>query len=267
MSMHEQFAEDLALYALDALTGDERAALEKHLEGCPGCRLELEQLRGDAALLALSVSGAHPPQRARQRLLDAVAREASSSPAAKALPKHVWLSALRNSWWGVLGWTVAAALLVLALSLRKDNAALSQNVALIRQHWVRSSKDLEELRRVVAPILSPSAQRVTLVSTGMKTPPPPQGKAFYLRGRGNLVFLASNLPSLPPLKAYELWLIPTAGAPIPAGMFKPDARGSASVINPPLTSGTEAKAFAITIEPEAGSTTPTLPIVMMGAGE
>jgi anti-sigma-K factor RskA len=28
----------------------------------------------------------------------------------------------------------------------------------------------------------------------------------------------------------------------------------------------EAKAFAITVEPEAGSSSPTMPIVMMGAG-
>ena len=52
MSVHEQYAEDLALYALGAL--DEKAALEKHLAECASCRRELEQLRGDAALLALT---------------------------------------------------------------------------------------------------------------------------------------------------------------------------------------------------------------------
>jgi anti-sigma-K factor RskA len=106
---------------------------------------------------------------------------------------------------------------------------------------------------------------VTLVS--VKTPPQPQGKAFYLRNRSSLVFVANNMPSLPPQKAYELWLIPVEGAPIPAGVFKPDARGSATVVNPPLPPGTQAKAFAITVENEAGATTPTMPIVMMGTGE
>jgi anti-sigma-K factor RskA len=38
------------------------------------------------------------------------------------------------------------------------------------------------------------------------------------------------------------------------------------VVNPPIPAGVEAKAFAITIEPEAGSTKPTMPIVMQGAG-
>ena len=78
----------------------------------------------------------------------------------------------------------------------------------------------------------------------------------------------SDSGSVPICKnSYELWLIPTSGAPIPAGVFKPDAHGSATVINPPLPAGVEAKAFAMTIEPEQGSSTPTMPIVMMGAGE
>src|SRR6202167_2968474 len=80
MSAHEQFADDLALYAVDALTGEDRAALEAHLVGCSACRLELEQLRGDGALLALSTLGPKPPQRARQRLLDAVGKEAAPAP-------------------------------------------------------------------------------------------------------------------------------------------------------------------------------------------
>jgi hypothetical protein len=50
-------------------------------------------------------------------------------------------------------------------------------------------------------------------------------------------------------------------------VFKPDARGGATVINPPLPTRVEAKAFAITVEPEQGSLSPTMPIVMMGAGE
>jgi anti-sigma-K factor RskA len=88
-----------------------------------------------------------------------------------------------------------------------------------------------------------------------------------VRDRSSLIFLASNMPALPAQKAYELWLIPPKGAPVPAGVFKPDAHGGATVINPPLPTRVEAKAFAITVEPEQGSLSPTMPIVMMGAGE
>ena len=87
MSEHEQYAEDLALYALDALQGEDRARVDEHLAGCAACRLELEQLRGDTALLALSAAGPRPPQRARQRLLDAVAREPGCRVAVRRLQR------------------------------------------------------------------------------------------------------------------------------------------------------------------------------------
>lgn len=260
MTDHEQFADDLALYALNALTGEDRAKLEQHLATCPACKLELEQLRGDAALLALSAMGPKPPLRSRQRLLDSVAKETAASIArtpASPMP--------RRSWWGVLGWAATAAVLVFAASLWKENAALRQSLASSTTQAAQTTRELEDLRRIAAPIIDPQAQRVTLVA--LKTPPQPQGKAFYLRNRGSLVFVANNMPALPPQKAYELWLIPSQGAPIPAGVFKPDAHGSATVVNPPLPAGAEAKAFAITVENESGATIPTMPILMMGAGE
>jgi anti-sigma-K factor RskA len=154
---------------------------------------------------------------------------------------------------------------VFALSLWRENSSLQQSLASLSSRAADSRRELEELRRITAPILAPEAQRVTLVST--KAAPQPQGKAFYLRNRSSLVFLANNMPALPARKAYELWLIPVSGAPIPAGVFKPDAHGSASVVNPLLPAGAEAKAFAITVENDTGATTPTMPILMMGAGE
>ncbi|MGA9557009.1 MAG: anti-sigma factor, partial [Terriglobales bacterium] len=73
MSEHEQFAEDLALYALGTLGGDERSALEAHLETCASCRRELEVIRGDLAVVAMSAAGPQPPSRSRKRLMSAIA--------------------------------------------------------------------------------------------------------------------------------------------------------------------------------------------------
>jgi anti-sigma-K factor RskA len=263
MTEHGQFAEDLALYALNALEGQDRANLEQHLATCTSCRLELEQLGGDGALLALSTLGPKPPLRSRQRLLDAIAKE---SVPRKPLPGNTRESVTRRgSWWGFLGWAATAAVIVFAASLWKENSALRQSLASASAQAAQSTRELDDLRKIAAPILAPEAQRVTLVA--VKAPPQPQGKAFYLRNRNSLLFVANNMPALPPQKAYELWLIPTQGAPIPAGVFKPDAHGNATVVNPPLPAGTEAKAFAITVENESGSPTPTSPILMMGTGE
>lgn len=257
MTDHPQYAEDLALYALDALQGDERKTLDQHLATCSACRLELEQLRGDTALVALSAAGPRPPQRARQRLLDAVARE-PRRPAVAA-------SAAGGGWWAWLGWAATVAVLVFAASLWKENSALKSTLASASSVAAENGRQLEELRKIAAPILEPESQRVTLVAA--KAPPQPQCKAFYLRNRNSLVFLANNMPALPPQKAYELWLIPVSGNPIPAGVFKPDSHGSATVVNPPLPAGAEAKAFAITVENEAGSQAPTSPVLMVGTGE
>jgi hypothetical protein len=257
MSEHEQYADDLLLYAMDALRGEERSRVDEHLATCASCRLELEQLRGDTALLALSATGPRPPQRARQRLLQAVGREPRLQKVAE--------TSSRRSWWGALGWAASLAILVLAASLWKENAALRETLASAHSQAAESVRQLEALRKIAAPIIEPEAQRVILVAA--KAPPQPQGKAFYLRNRGSLIFLANNMPALPPKKTYELWLIPTNGAPVPAGIFTPDAHGNASVVNPPLPAGAEVKAFAITVENEAGSAAPTMPIVMMGSGE
>jgi anti-sigma-K factor RskA len=254
MSVHEQFAEDLALLALGSLQGEERQALEKHLQECASCRRELESLRGDLALLSFSTAGPKPPVRSRERLMAAVARE----------PRHAAV-APKRFWWMLAPSLVAAALALVVVFIGQQNSALRQQIAGMQSEAVQDQVELRRAHEIVSTLTASDAMRVTLVAA--KTPPQPQGKAIYVSDRSSLIFIASNMPAAPPQKAYELWLIPTSGAPIPAGVFKPDAHGSATVVNPPLPAGVEAKAFAITIEPEAGSTTPTMPIVMLGAGE
>ncbi|MGA8539417.1 MAG: hypothetical protein WB566_07945, partial [Terriglobales bacterium] len=58
------------------------------------------------------------------------------------------------------------------------------------------------------------------------------------------------------------------GSPVAAGVFRPDAHGSAAVLNPPLSRGLEAKTFAVTLEPATGShEAPRGQAVIVGAGE
>jgi anti-sigma-K factor RskA len=115
-------------------------------------------------------------------------------------------------------------------------------------------------------LTSPEVQKVSLSTN--KNAPQPAGKAMYLRTKGHLLFMASNLAPLPNSKTYELWLMPMSGAaPMPAGTFMPDEKGGAMVMNPPIPPGTQAKAFAVTVEDAPGSEKPTMPMVLMGAGE
>ena len=253
MSVHEQFAEDLALYALGCLEGSEKTSLETHLAECDSCRRELEQLRGDAALLALTTVGPVPPPRVKSRLMQQLAHEPG-----------LQTTRSRTAWWATFGWLTAAAMIVIVVFVLSQNQRLRDDTARLSANSEQLKSQLDQAQRIAETLTAADAVHVSVLPVNYKAPPP-EGKAIYSRQRNGLIFMANNLPSLPAQKAYELWLIPANGAPIPAGVFKPDPKGAAVVVNPPLPPGVEAKAFAITIEPEQGSATPTMPIVMMGA--
>jgi anti-sigma-K factor RskA len=253
MSAHEQFAHDLTLCALGALEGSARAALQAHLAQCAACRRELHQLYGDMGLLGLATMGPAPPPEARARLLSALAKE----------PRGGMVRKQPARWWLLVSATAAIMLAMISIVLWHQNKALRQDLAQQLKQSGQRQAEVERAREMLTLLGAPDAIRVTLVPTNAK--PQPQGKAIYRPQTGGLVFLASNFAPLPPQKAYELWLLPTSGAPpIPVGVFKPDARGSASVLMPSLPKDLQAKAFAITIEPETGSVTPTMPIMLAG---
>jgi anti-sigma-K factor RskA len=91
----------------------------------------------------------------------------------------------------------------------------------------------------------------------------PHGKAFY-NPAGGLLFYTTNLQPLPAGRTYELWLVPTEGSPVGAGLFNTDSRGNGQVILLSLPQGLTAKAFAVTIEPAGGVPAPTGPKVLIG---
>ncbi|MBV9608621.1 MAG: anti-sigma factor [Acidobacteria bacterium] len=252
MTAHEQYGEDLALYALGLLEGNERGALEQHLATCSSCRRELEQLRGDMGLLALEAVGPAPPQRSRKRLLEAIAFGAR--------PREVQT---RTRWWTWAPVVASILLAVVGVALWRENSQQKRRIDALQTEISQSAATLEHAKMVIAMLESPDAVRVSL-SPG-QTSPQPHGKAMYLPHKGALIFMASNMPAAPPAKTYEVWLVPMSGAPLPAGTFKPDARGSATVMMPPLPAGIQAKAFAVTVENEGGSPTPTMPMVLVGA--
>lgn len=259
MSDHAQFADAMALYAIGSLDNDqERAALEAHLGTCGECRRELEALRADVALLALSVTGPQPPQRARQRLLDAIAVEQQSVPKAEA---PIVVGHLRWRWLNLAPIAVAVALAVFSFGLLLELQRYKDANAKVAAELKKALDDRDHAQEVLAMLNDPKAQHMTLVST--KAPPEPQVKTIYVRDKGHVLLTANNLAEPPAKKAYELWLMPAnGGPPMPAGVFKTDWRGHGMMLHYMETAGVDAKGFAITIEPEAGGVSPTSPVVM-----
>ena len=257
MSVHEQIIEDLPLYALGELEGEERSALESHLEGCTACRNELEAVRGDLAMLAFSVSGPEPPLRSRQRLLDAISKEPRGSRAGQTV------AGARRNWWRVLELVAAAAAVAFVLFAVRENKNMQRGMVDLQANSANQQQQLLQANELLTSLTSTEAEHFTLVAA--KTPPQPQGRAIYVRRNGTLVFLATNMTPLPAQKIYELWLIPKTGAPIPVGLFTPNSDGSATIVKPQIPAGVEAKTFAITIEPREGSPAPTSQPIMAAA--
>ena len=258
-SGHERLSEDLALYALGVLDPAACATLKKHMEECAACRRELAELRGSAALLALSAGGPAPPQRSRERLLSAIAKEPAVTNAR--------IGPVARPWWSWLTIAVAAILLVVAaigwrnyLQLKNDNENL---IAKLNQ----AEKQAAEARGFLEMLRAHDAKSFTLVSS--QDHHEPIIRTIYQPRTGRMLMMAHNLAALPAKKVYQLWLVPMKGEPMSAGVFWPDASGSA-LMEPStkkMPAGIEAKAFAVTIEDEGGSATPTMPIILQGAAQ
>jgi hypothetical protein len=84
--------------------------------------------------------------------------------------------------------------------------------------------------------------------------PAARGRVFVSPQKG-VVFIAAHLPALGAHRIFEMWVIPTQGNPIPAGLFRGEEDASAIYVRPgPVTN---AAAIAVTVEPEGGSPQPT----------
>jgi anti-sigma factor RsiW len=171
--MADDLHELSALYALDALDGEERARFEGHLDGCERCRGELAGLKGAAGALAFAVEGPAPRAELKGRIL---AR-------ARAESQNVVLLRPRRS----LAVSVTAALAVAATA-----AAVAVGL------WAASlHHSLAGERSALRVLGDPQARHIPLTGVRGALVIAPSGEAA----------LAADLPSLPSGKVYEAWVI------------------------------------------------------------
>ena len=255
--------EDLILYAMQGLSEGESAAVRLHLEDCKPCREEIAAVSGDLALLALSVEQHPLPDGARQRFVDRISTATSATETkAPVVAIDTARPGRKAALW--ISWLAVAAMLVTAISLGFQVRSLNEELRRKSEEAAKQEAESSRAKQVLEVLTAPSAKRVLL--TASKAKPAPTARAVYLAESGGLILQANDLEQLAQDKTYELWVIPANGqAPIPAGLFRPDAAGSASVVLPPLPKGVPAKAFGVTIEKAEGSATPTAPILLAGA--
>jgi anti-sigma-K factor RskA len=232
-------------YALDALTDDERAEFEKHLDRCPACAEEVRGLRETAARLAMATA-VTPPPRMRQGVLAAAALTRQLPPTGRS-PVARARGSLRRP--------------LSRAGLTAGILALAAAVAFLLVMQLSTSRQLQQARQdnsaIAAVIAAPDARIESLPATAGGTV-----TAVMSLRQEEAVVTTSDLPALPGTRVYQLWVMTSSGAAESAGLLTVTSSGSTA---PALASGVlPGDRLGITVEPAGGTPQPTTtPVVVM----
>jgi anti-sigma-K factor RskA len=255
----------LQAYALGALDGPEREALEVHLATpCPDCVAELAEARWVVSQLAYTAPEAAPSDMLRGRLMQIVRSEAAASrPAGDSTSS----SKPAVPFWM---WAAVAALLLLTLYSAWNARQLQEQIRDVNERAIAQLHSREKIEQELAAARQEAAQikreadilaDPTSVKIAMATSAADSGPLqANWNPRLGLVVSGSQIPQPAGSRVLQLWIIPkTAGAkPVPVEVNRPDANGSFVMVvaNPPEALA-DAKALAVSEEPAGGSPQPT----------
>jgi len=261
MPGHPTREEDFDLYALGALEGDEKQTLESHFASCSECVRKLAAAKGRMALLAFSAPHVEPSPGVKERLM----RQLHSTAEGRAYsPAHVESESVGGGffgrWWAAVLAPAATALALATVLLWVQNDHLQNDDRRLHVALEVQRNQIDELRHIADVI-----QARDTVSVALKPMPgmsPGAVQVIYNAGMGQLVYDGWIAPP-PADKSYQLWLVPTNGNPISAGVFNPVTADSCTWATQ-VPKGVTAKAFAVTLEPAGGMPHPTGPMVLAG---
>ena len=243
----DRFTELASLVALEALDGEDLEAYRVHEASCSSCRAERER---EALLVAAlgPLSRAHPDPALRARLLAAVGR---------GRRPRTFLTPLLAA--ACLGLAFATGWLLLDLERsRSAERAVEVRIRLAESEvaTLRESAGFQTL------VFQPGSRMTHLAAEEIARGS--DACIVWNPHSGEAVLVAAGLAPPPEGKAYELWVISGGLPPIPAGVFRVDEGGKVVFRMPPLREVSGVKAFAVTLEPEGGTPSPTGPRVLTG---
>jgi anti-sigma-K factor RskA len=222
----------------------------------------------DVALEALAEAHAtRAPSALRARLLDAVAADAAARRTRRSLAR-----------WRLVG-SVAAGIAVVATGLlaremrRADAqsamlASLASTKAALEARLDEQQKSLVSLRdaldtqaQILRVLGGPRTLSVSLTpNEGFRG----SGRVVVDAESGEAAVVLAGVEKPDPGRTYELWAIRAGRAPEPAGLLRVAEGPSTAQPVARIPEPAGVAAFAVSIEPAAGSTSPTGPIVLVG---
>jgi len=238
----EDLRDSFDLYALGLLDdGSEKDEIRTHLErGCTICEANMKDALAVQSLLLSQAPEVVPPARLKRRVMGAVGVQP-------------------------VGWTwfaagCAAAMLMLALWFNVVAGDRSRQLAQVRQTLTQTEAERDRLDAAFRFLEEPETRQVNF---GAPQTQPPRGNVYF-HPRLGVLLIATNLPPLTPAQTYEMWILPKGGgSPQPAGLFQSSQAGSAIHTLQQSVDLSALAGVAVTVEPVAGSQTPTLPILFV----
>ena len=243
--VHEEYKEMIPARALSALDAAEAHVLNEHLENCAECRKELEEWQATAATLALTADPVEPSPAVRERILSEVRKDLASPQVLpfRSTPRNIWSS------FGSLGAMAAVVLLT----------ALIVGLIVLWQQNGRMRQELAQSKEFVELVTTPGARVSEL--KGVELGAGATASLAYDQN-GHAMLMANKLPKPPQGKAYQLWFIVGTNPPMPGKTFSPDNTGTGTLKDQMPREAMNSAIFAITMEPESGSSAPTSPIYL-----
>jgi anti-sigma-K factor RskA len=261
-----EFRELAALFAMGALSPEETAAAEAHLQESTheGCFEALRIASSGAEALARALVPAKPDDRVWRGI------------EARLQPTERRARARRMGMRERAAWFIVAAALLLCATTFVARRQLMQSNALLASSWIDANgakdeclRDLtssraegEQLRAVVSLLQSPSSRVVAFA-------PQPGQPVFAARAVVDLpkrkaMVLSASLPRQAG-KDFQLWVL-RGSKPEPAGLLRGDSSGTVLAAIDPALLGSPFDALAVSVEPLGGSPTgkPTGSIVLVG---
>ena len=259
-SIHDRVFDLLDAYVLGAVSPATMAEIRAHLATCELCRAEVAALRTVAGGLAQVVTQVDPPSELRERVIREVTGM-SAVTAAKVLGAPQRPSSAMPWLLAAAGVAIAVALGGYTIQLRGRVADLDgrlqqavMEVSRAQQQVADARREASEAGSQIAVLAAPDLVRFDLA--GQPNAPTATAKAFWSRSRG-MVFSASNLPSPPQGRVYQLWVLTATGTPISVGVLEPaQAGGLTAVFQTPVNIPPPAQ-VAVSDEPPGGVSSPT----------
>lgn len=202
---HDEAAELLGAYALDAVESDERERIERHLLECPRCRAEVAEHRTVASFMG-SAGGAAP-----EGLWDRIAGSLDEAPPELRLAPVVPMAERRSVSVRVGAAVAAVAAAVIAL-LGIQVVRLNDKVDEV-QTAKPKDPDTALLAAATSALSDPRARQIALRSADARV-----GAQAVVLPDGTGYLLAGNLPALGPNQTYQLWAV-AGGQKISAGVL------------------------------------------------